>query len=225
MLWLSIRQCLLQLRLSRGGLKRDLILAEVRGGVARSTATVSFASLLVGYLIDRLARVDARLGHFYEAASPWHSLAFNFTLVNLGLFIFSLFRLLYDNFIVLLESWNLGILSYDLILQALRQLHSLDCAVLHLCCHILHGLLHRVKDAVLLVELLSILFVRLLEPWVVLFVRLELRLLKDLAAKLVTLLERHRDVVRVVVRVEVHAVSALAFSVRVRRHVQIARLP
>ena len=166
-----------------------------------------------------MARVDARLGQFYDALSPWHSL------VNLGLFIFSLLRLLYDNLIVLLESWNLGILSLDLILQALRQLHSLDCAVLHLRCHILHGLLHGVKDAVLNIELLSILFVRLLKPWVVLFVRLELRLLKDLAAKLVTLLERHRDVVRVVVRVEVHAVSALAFSIRVRRHVQIARLP
>ena len=190
-------------------------MAEVCGGVARSTATVSLARLL----IDHLARVDARLGQFYDALSPWHSL------VNLGLFIFSLLQLLYDNFIVLLESWNLGILSLDLILQALRQLHSLDCAVLHLRCHILHGLLHGVKDAVLNIELLSILFVRLLEPWVVLFVRLELRLLKDLAAKLVTLLERHRDVVRVVVRVEVHAVSALALSVRVRRHVQIARLP
>lgn len=91
-------------------------MTEVCGGVARSTATVSLARLL----IDHLARVDARLGQFYDALSPWHSL------VDLGLFIFSLLRLLYDNFIVLLESWNLGILGLDLILQALRQLHSLD---------------------------------------------------------------------------------------------------
>ena len=174
-----------------------------------------------------MARVDARLGQFYEAASPWHPLKFSFTLVNLGLFIFFFFRRLYDNLIVILESWDLDlrILSLDLILQALRQLHSLDSAVLHFKCHIFHGPLHGFEDAILLFELLSILFVRLLEPWVVLFVRIELRLIKDSTAKLVTLFERHRDVVRIVVRVEVRAISAFTFSFRERRRVQIPRLP
>ena len=139
-MWLNIRFCISKRRLLLiSKPKRDLILAEICGGVAISTATVSLALFLVGLPVGRLARVDARIGQSYDAASPWHSLEFSFTLVSLFLFTVSLLRLLSLNLIALLESWNLSFYLFrDLILQTLRYLHSLDCAVLHFHCHFLN---------------------------------------------------------------------------------------
>ena len=198
-------------------LQRNILPIDVCGCVAGTTAA------LVAFLlfIDCLARVDARLRQFNEANSPWEALNLSLAHVNLYLFIFQFFKRLLDNLIVFLQSLHFWVHFSDVLFQTIRQLHLENRAACNVVCHTLQRLLHAVQDIILKLELLSVLLVLFLEAWVVLLVRLEFWLLKDSSPHLITLPERHRDVIRILIRVLIVAVSAFALALRIRCHIQV----
>ena len=140
---------------------------------------------------------------------------------NLYLFIFQFFKRLLDNLIVFLQSLHFWVHFSDVLFQTIRQLHLENRAACNVVCHTLQRLLHAVQDIILKLELLGVLLVLFLEAWVVLLVRLEFWLLKDSSPHLITLPERHRDVIRILIRVLIVAVSAFALALRIRCHIQV----
>ena len=159
-----------------------------------------------------MARIDAVLRRLYQTLPPnlsRHFLHWRFLLIILHLSLLlcsSVLLITWHDLIVFLEAFDIGMLILHFLLESRGQLGINHSLVLQLFRHLLDRLLHSGKDAVLQGELLRILLVILGRVLLIVLVRLKLWLLEDLPAHLVTSSERHRDVVWVIVRVQISLV-------------------